>query len=98
MRLPKASSALACAIALGAITASCGGASKPKPPARAKPAAWTLGPAMSQRRSYTASALVGSSVYVAGGMVGDTGRWLRLTQRFDPARGTWTTLSPLPVG
>ena len=96
MRLPKVFSALACAIALGAVTASCGGASKAPP--RAKPAAWTLGPAMSQRRSYTASALVGPSVYVAGGMVGDTGRRLRLVQRFDPARGTWTTLSPLPVG
>ena len=87
MRLPRASSALACAIALGAVTASCGGASKPKPPASSEARGWTLGPAMSQRRSYTASALVGSSVYVAGGMVGDTGRWLRLVAALRPARG-----------
>jgi hypothetical protein len=52
---------------------------------------------MSSRRSYIAAAQVGSSIYVAGGMVGETGRPLATFQRYDTRGDTWETLSPLPV-
>ena len=51
---------------------------------------------MPHRRSYTASAEVGGDIYVAAGMVGNTGRPLDLFERFDAARGTWESLPSLP--
>ena len=51
---------------------------------------------MSSRRSYLATAEVGGSIYVAGGMVGETGRPLATFQRFVVAEQRWETLSPLP--
>ena len=41
---------------------------------------------MSQRRSYFASAGLGGSVYVAGGMVGNSGRHLDAFARYDIGR------------
>lgn len=57
---------------------------------------WELAQAMSSRRSYVAAAQVGDSIYVAGGMVGETGRPLATFQRFDPAANSWETLPQLP--
>ena len=51
---------------------------------------------MSQRRSYVAAAESSQKIYAAGGMVGETGRFLRTFARFDPRRDAWTTLAPLP--
>lgn len=51
---------------------------------------------MSSRRSYLASAQASGSIYVAGGMVGETGRPLATFQRFVVAEQRWETLSPLP--
>lgn len=51
---------------------------------------------MANRRSYVAAAEVRGKIYVAGGMVGDSGRHLDRFQVFDPARRTWTTLPRLP--
>jgi hypothetical protein len=56
---------------------------------------WTFAQAMSQRRSYAAAAEVRGQIYLAGGMVGNSGRPLSLFQRFDPRRNAWTTLEPL---
>jgi N-acetylneuraminic acid mutarotase len=56
---------------------------------------WTFAPPMPHRRSYTASAQIGGKVYVAAGMVGNTGRPLNLFERFDPATGNWSTDLPL---
>jgi N-acetylneuraminic acid mutarotase len=63
---------------------------------RAQAAPWTRAPAMSHRRSYVAAAEWAGKIYVAGGMVGETGRHLAVFQRFDPRRGAWTTLPRLP--
>jgi N-acetylneuraminic acid mutarotase len=51
---------------------------------------------MSQRRSYIAAAELDGHIYAAGGMVGETGRFLSVFQRFDPAQNQWTPLQPLP--
>jgi N-acetylneuraminic acid mutarotase len=59
---------------------------------------WRSGPSMSQRRSYTAATSLDGSIYVAGGMVGETGRRLATFQRFDPDANAWATLRSLPVG
>jgi N-acetylneuraminic acid mutarotase len=52
---------------------------------------------MPQRRSYIAGAQVGSLVYAAGGMVGETGRPLATFSRYDTRRDAWLQLTPLPV-
>jgi hypothetical protein len=52
---------------------------------------------MANRRSYVAAGEAGSKVYVAGGMVGDTGKRLDSFQVFDPQTGIWRTLPRLPV-
>jgi hypothetical protein len=57
---------------------------------------WTLAAAMSQRRSYVAAAELNGLIYAVGGMVGETGRFLSATQRFDPEANTWSGLPPLP--
>ena len=88
MRWRSARSALlAAAIALGA----CGGGE-----AAEQAGEWAYGPSLSSRRSYIAAAQVASTIYVAGGMVGETGRPLATVQRLDTRRGSWETLSPLP--
>jgi N-acetylneuraminic acid mutarotase len=65
-------------------------------PAKAQPR-WTFAAPMLHRRSYTASAEIAGKVYVAAGMVGNTGRPLTLFERFDPARDSWASLPSLPV-
>lgn len=72
------------------VLAGCGGM------ASAEADSWELARAMSQRRSYVAAAQVGDAIYVAGGMVGETGRPLATFQRFDPAANSWETLPQLP--
>src|ERR671925_892239 len=57
---------------------------------------WSLAPSLSQRRSYAAAAAVGGRIYVAGGMVGETGRQLASFQVFDPRLGRWSGLPALP--
>jgi N-acetylneuraminic acid mutarotase len=51
---------------------------------------------MSQRRSYVAAAELGGRIYVAGGMVGETGRPLATFSRYDPGSDSWETLERLP--
>jgi N-acetylneuraminic acid mutarotase len=50
---------------------------------------------MPHRRSYTASAELRGKIYVAAGMVGNSGRPLNLFERFDPRTGSWDTSLPL---
>ena len=57
---------------------------------------WTYASAMSQRRSYIAAAEVAGQVYAVGGMVGETGRFLSVAQRFDPQANSWSRLPRLP--
>lgn len=57
---------------------------------------WSFAAKMPHRRSYAASAKIGSDIYVAAGMVGNTGRPLDLFERFDPRRNAWTSLPRLP--
>src|SRR6266545_7506306 len=57
---------------------------------------WSFAARMPHRRSYTASAELDGKVYVAAGMVGNSGRPLDLVERFDPSRNEWTSLTPLP--
>jgi N-acetylneuraminic acid mutarotase len=57
---------------------------------------WSFGPHMTHRRSYPASAEIEGKIYVAAGMVGETGKPLDFLERFDPARNQWTSLTPLP--
>jgi N-acetylneuraminic acid mutarotase len=51
---------------------------------------------MSQRRSYVAAAELGGRIYVAGGMVGETGRPLATFSRYEPRTDRWETLDRLP--
>ena len=64
--------------------------------ARGAEAPWTFAASMSQRRSYIAAAELDGRIYAAGGMVGETGRFLSVFQRFDPDANDWVTLRPLP--
>src|SRR5919109_1954148 len=57
---------------------------------------WSFAARMPHRRSYTASAELDGKVYVAAGMVGNSGRPLDIVERFDPERNEWTSLTPLP--
>lgn len=59
---------------------------------------WRPGPTLDQRRSGFGAAVVGESVYVAGGEVFDPDDALDSTERFDPAIGDWTEYEPLPSG
>ena len=61
------------------------------------PGKWSFAPSMLHRRSYTASAQIGGKIYVATGMVGNTGRPLDLFERFDPATASWSSLTPAPA-
>lgn len=58
---------------------------------------WSFAQSMPHRRSYTASAEIGGDVYVATGMVGNTGRPLDLFERFDAGANSWTSLTPAPA-
>jgi len=57
---------------------------------------WHSAASMPDRRSYFAAAQIGGDVYVAGGMVGASGRYVLKLQRFDPARNRWTREPDLP--
>jgi N-acetylneuraminic acid mutarotase len=63
---------------------------------KAAAADWSFGPDMTHRRSYPASAEIGGKIYVAAGMVGETGKPLDFLERFDPTRNEWSSLTPLP--
>lgn len=52
---------------------------------------------MPERRSYFAAAKIGGEVFVAGGMVGASGKYVLRLERFDPQRGTWTREPDLPA-
>src|SRR5436190_19439291 len=83
-------------VALGLMTAATvfGGSQGPK---LREASEWSFGPPMPHRRSYTASANIGGKLYVAAGMVGNTGRPLNIFERFDPAKGQWTSLPFVPA-
>ena len=51
---------------------------------------------MANRRSYVAAGEIAGRIYVAGGMVGNTGWRLDVVQAFDPERQEWTTLPRPP--
>jgi N-acetylneuraminic acid mutarotase len=81
-------------LGLGLITAATVFGKSSEPSLREAPE-WRFAPPMPHRRSYTASANIGGKIYVAAGMVGNTGRPLNLFERFDPAKGEWDTNLPL---
>jgi N-acetylneuraminic acid mutarotase len=84
-------------LALGLITAATVfGSSQGATFGSAEKAEWRYAPPMLHRRSYTASAEVGGKVYVAAGMVGNSGRPLNLFEVFDPARNEWSDLPLVP--
>ena len=60
------------------------------------PPAWHTAAPMPERRSYFAAAQIGGDVFVAGGMVGASGKYVFRLQRFDPRRNTWTRAPDLP--
>jgi N-acetylneuraminic acid mutarotase len=91
MRALAAGLALAVIVALAAAVGSLGPGT-----ADAEAAPWRFAQAMSQRRSYVSAAELGGKIYAAGGMVGETGRFLSVFQRFDPRANSWTTLPRLP--
>jgi N-acetylneuraminic acid mutarotase len=84
--------ALALAVAAAGILARTGSGESH---AQVRPV-WTWAPPMPHRRSYTASAEIGGKIYVAAGMVGNSGRPLDLFERFDPKTQRWSSLKPLP--
>ena len=86
---------LAAAVALGLITAATvfGGSQQPTVTSVAP---WEFAPHMPHRRSYTASAELGGKIYVAAGMVGNTGRPLNIFERFDPETNEWDSLPLVP--
>jgi N-acetylneuraminic acid mutarotase len=58
---------------------------------------WEPAPQLTHRRSYPASVEIDGKIYVAAGMVGETGKPLDFLERFDPEAGEWVDLAPLPV-
>ena len=82
------------AVALAAVVGTRNAGSAADDAAAAEPG--TLARAMSQRRSYVAAAELDGRIYAAGGMVGESGRFLDVFQRFDPEPNSWTTLPRLP--
>ena len=59
-------------------------------------AAWRTAASMPERRSYFAAAAIGGEIYVSGGMVGATGKYVQRLERFDPRRETWRRLPDQP--
>jgi N-acetylneuraminic acid mutarotase len=57
---------------------------------------WHSAASMPERRSYFAAAQIGGAVYVSGGMVGASGKYVLRLERFDPARNSWTRLRDQP--
>src|SRR3954471_10386416 len=82
-------------VALGLITAATVFGSSHGPKLR-EASEWSFGPPMPHRRRDTASADIGRKVYAAAGVVGNTGRPLNIFERFDPAKGVWTSLPFVP--
>ena len=78
----------AVAVAVVTVAAVFGPAGRDPAEARAAEAPWTARGPMSQRRSYIAAAELDGHIYAAGRMVGETGRFLSVFQRFDPAQTT----------
>src|SRR5829696_8559505 len=72
-----------CALVL-VLLAGCGGGGDDE-----RQAAWELAPSMANRRSYVAAGEIAGRIYVAGGMVGNTGRRLEVprSRRNDARRG-----------
>jgi N-acetylneuraminic acid mutarotase len=64
--------------------------------AAAPPPTWQTAASMPERRSYFAAAQIAGSVYVSGGMVGASGKYVFRLDRFDPARGRWVALPDQP--
>ena len=60
------------------------------------PAPWRTATSMPERRSYFAAAAIGGQIYVSGGMVGATGKYVNRLERFDPAREVWRRLPDQP--
>jgi hypothetical protein len=87
-----------CAALVAAVAVGCdGGGGGDADRESGQAAAWERVASMSQRRSYMAAAQVGSHVYTAGGMVGETGRPLATFTRYDTVADIWDTLPRLPV-
>ena len=88
---------LVVALVLAAITAATifGTSSGPRLDASGGPE-WQYAPRLLNRRSYTASADVNGKVYVAAGMVGNSGRPLNLFEVFDPQKNEWSSLPLVP--
>lgn len=83
--------AVALAAAIGSRSADMAGEA-----GREEAAPWTFARSMSLRRSYVAAADLEGRIYAAGGMTGESGRFLDVFQRFDPGANSWTTLARLP--
>jgi N-acetylneuraminic acid mutarotase len=64
--------------------------------AAAPPSTWQSAASMPERRSYFAAAQIGGSVYVSGGMVGASGKYVLKLDRFDPSRNRWARLPDQP--
>jgi N-acetylneuraminic acid mutarotase len=86
--------AAAVAVGLAAAGVACGNVFDDD---EASAAEWSPAPQLTHRRSYPASASIDGKIYVAAGMVGETGRPLDFLERFDPGRNEWVSLRPLPV-
>jgi hypothetical protein len=97
-RFLAAALAIAALVAVAAVVGSREtGEPRPAAAADAPPGNdWSFARSMSQRRSYLAAAEMDGEIFAAGGMVGETGRFLDVFQRFDPRTNTWTTLPRLP--
>jgi N-acetylneuraminic acid mutarotase len=89
----KGLAAAAAVVFLTVAASSCGGVFDDG----AAAAEWSPAPQLTHRRSYPASAAIDGKIYVAAGMVGETGRPLDFLERFDPKRNGWTSLTPLPI-
>jgi N-acetylneuraminic acid mutarotase len=89
---------LVVAVALGLITAATvfGKSSGPKLSTSSAQAQWQYAAHLLNRRSYTASALIGRKIYVAAGMVGNSGRPLNLFEAYDSAKNEWSSLPLVP--
>src|SRR4029453_19552124 len=81
----------AAAVLLLAAVGGCGGGGD-----ETKASEWSFGAQMPHRRSYPASAELGGNIYVATGMVGETGKPLDVFDRFDTERNEWRSLPAEP--